>query len=77
MSFSMPCRDIGGGCDEPIPGDSLDELVEVAAAHAVETHGLSEPASKSEAVLTEIRAAILQSSRPPDYRSVNFTFITQ
>ncbi len=76
MIVSIPCREIGGGCGEPIRGDSLDELVEVAAAHAANTHGLSNPASRSEPVLTEIRAAIPQSSRPPAYRSVNFTFIT-
>ncbi len=77
LGVSIPCRDIGGGCGESIRGGSLDELVEVAADHAVATHGLPEPASKSATVLTEIRAAIPQSSRPPAYRSVNFTFLTK
>ncbi len=77
MSVSIPCKDIGGPCGEPIEGGSLDELVEVAAAHSVDTHGLSEPASRVETVLTQIRSAIPQSSRPPGYRSVNFTFITK
>ncbi len=77
MSVSIPCKDIGGPCGEPIQGGSLNELVDVTAAHAVDTHGLSEPASRSETVLTQIRSAIPQSSRPPAYRSVNFTFITK
>ena len=77
MGVSIPCMEIGGGCGEPIQGDSLDEMVQVAAAHAVTTHGLSGPASKSVMVLAEIRAAIPQTSRPPAYRSVNFTFISK
>jgi predicted small metal-binding protein len=75
MGVSIPCREIGGGCGEPIQGGSLDELVKVAAAHAVSTHGLSRPDSKSLMVLTEIRSAIPQTSRPRAYRSVNFTFM--
>ena len=45
MGVSIPCREIGGGCGEPIRGGSLDELVEVAAAHVATTHGLSGLAS--------------------------------
>ena len=77
MGVSIPCKDIGGGCGDPIQGSSLDELVQVAAAHAVTTHGLSGRASKTEMVLTEIRSAIPQTSRPPAFRSVNFTFISE
>lgn len=77
MGVTIPCREIGGGCGEPVRGDSLEELVQVAAAHAVTTHGLSEIASKSVTVLTEIRAAVPQTSRPPAFRSVNFTFIAK
>ena len=77
LGVSIPCRDIGGACDEPIQGGSLDELVEVTAAHAVDVHGLSGPASKSATVLTQIRAAIPQTSRPLAYRSVSFTFFPE
>ena len=77
MSVSIPCQEIGGGCSEPIQGDSLEKMVQVAAAHAVATHGLSKSASKKTTVLAEIRSAIPQTSRPPAYRSVNFTFISK
>ena len=77
MGVSIPCKEIGGGCGEPIQGDSLEELVQVTASHAVTTHGLSKPASKRTMVLAEIRSAIPQTSRPPAYRSVNFTFISK
>jgi len=75
MSVSIPCQEIGGGCGEPIEGDSLERMVQVATAHAVTTHGLSKSDSKKTRVLAEIRSAIPQTSRPPEYRSVNFTFI--
>ncbi|MDG0868092.1 DUF1059 domain-containing protein [Candidatus Lucifugimonas marina] len=75
MGVSIPCEEIGGGCTEPIQGSSLDEMVEVATAHAVTTHGLSKSASKETEVLAEIRSAIPQTSRPSEFRSVNFTFI--
>ena len=77
MGVSIPCTDIGGGCAEPIQGGSLDELVEVAADHAVTTHGLAKAASRSEPVLVEIRAAIPQTSRPRAFRSVALHFITK
>lgn len=75
MSVSIPCREISGGCGEPIQGGSLDELVEVAAAHATKTHGLSGAAARSDLVLTEIRASIPQTSRPPEFRSSRLSFM--
>ncbi len=75
MGVSIPCREIGGGCGDPIQGGSLDELVEVAAAHAAETHGLSGDDARSDLVLTEIRASIPQTSRPREYRSSILSFI--
>ncbi len=75
MGVSIPCREIGGGCGEPILGGSLDELVEVAAAHAAETHGLSSAVASSDLVLMEIRASIPQTSRPREFRSSTLSFI--
>ena len=75
MGVSIPCIEIGGGCDEPIRGGSLDELVEVTAAHAAETHGLSSDDVRGDLVLTEIRASIPQTSRPRSYRSAVLSFI--
>jgi predicted small metal-binding protein len=69
--------EIGGGCEEPIRGGSLDELVEVAAAHAAETHGLSSDDASSQPVLTEIRAFIPQTSRPRAYRALSLSFINK
>ena len=56
MSVSIPCKEIGGGCEEAILGGSLDELVEVAAAHATEAHGLSGEDARTDVVLAEIRS---------------------
>ena len=75
MGVSIPCREISGGCDEPIQGESLDELVEVAAAHAVSTHGLAKARSGAKPVRVEIRAAIPKSSRPRAFRGARITFI--
>ncbi len=76
MGVSIPCMEIGGGCEEPIRGGSLDELVEVTAAHAAETHGYSSDGAQRDLVLTEIRASIPQTSRPREYRSSTLSFIS-
>ncbi|MCH7740027.1 MAG: DUF1059 domain-containing protein [Chloroflexi bacterium] len=77
MGVSIPCIEIGGVCEDPIRGGSLDELVEVAAAHAAEMHGLSSDDARSDLVLTEIRAFIPQTSRPPEFRALSFSFINR
>ena len=71
----VPLREPGERCEEPIRGGSLDELVEVAAAHAAETHGYSSDGAQRDLVLTEIRASIPQTSRPREYRSSTLSFI--
>ena len=75
MSVSIPCKEICDGCEELIRGSSLDELVENAAAHAVDTHGLSASDAGSHIVLIEIRASIPQTSRSREFRVATLSFI--
>jgi predicted small metal-binding protein len=40
MAKSISCKDVGMNCDFTATADTMDELLQAAAAHAREAHGL-------------------------------------
>lgn len=37
----LECRDLGSDCDYKATGDTLEEVLQKAGAHAAEAHGLT------------------------------------
>jgi predicted small metal-binding protein len=40
MAKSLSCKDVGMNCDFKASGETMEELMQAAAAHAKEAHGL-------------------------------------
>jgi predicted small metal-binding protein len=56
MAKSISCKDVGMDCDFTAKADTLEELMQAAAAHAKEAHGLdSIPAEMMPAVQAAVR----------------------
>jgi len=57
MAKAISCKDVGMiGCDFTARAESMDELMQVAAAHAKEAHGMdSIPAELMPAVHAAVR----------------------
>jgi predicted small metal-binding protein len=56
MARELMCSDVGFACDAVIRADSDDEVMEQAAAHGKEVHGLTDEDLEREG--PRIRAAI-------------------
>lgn len=41
MSLELECGDVVTGCDGVVHGDTQDEVLAAAAAHAADAHGLT------------------------------------
>ena len=41
MSLELECGDVMTGCDGVVNGDTQDEVLAAAAAHAADAHGLT------------------------------------
>jgi predicted small metal-binding protein len=58
MAKSISCKDVGMDCDFTAQADTLEELMQAAAAHAKEAHGLdSIPTELMPAVRAAVRDA--------------------
>ena len=56
MAKSISCKDVGMDCDFTARGESMEELMQVAAAHAKEAHGMdSIPAEMMPVVQSAMR----------------------
>jgi predicted small metal-binding protein len=55
MSKILHCRDVGFDCEGVVRGETEDEVLQQAAAHAAADHGLTEITPEIEA---QIRAQI-------------------
>jgi predicted small metal-binding protein len=56
MAKSISCKDVGMvGCDFTAKAETMDELMQVAAAHAKEAHGMD---SISPELLPLVQAAV-------------------
>ena len=42
MAKALACRDIGLDCDWTGSGETVDEIMRLAAEHAAEAHGITE-----------------------------------
>ena len=40
MAKSLSCKDVGMNCDFKASGETMEELMQAAAVHAKEAHGL-------------------------------------
>lgn len=55
---SVSCKDVGVmDCDYVVTGETEDEVMQKAAAHAKEVHGMSD-ADMTPAMVAKVRAAI-------------------
>lgn len=55
MAKILKCRDVGFDCEVEVQAETEDEILEMAAKHAVQDHGLPEV---NAAVVAKVRAAI-------------------
>lgn len=55
MAKILRCRDVGFDCGVEVQAETEDEILEIAAKHAVEDHGLPEVNAD---VVAKVRAAI-------------------
>lgn len=42
MTLELRCGDVVEGCDGVVTGESRDEVMDLAAAHAADAHGMTE-----------------------------------
>lgn len=59
MAKTLRCRDVGFDCDVEVQADTEAEILEIAAKHAVQDHGLPEV---TEDVVSKVRAAIREAT---------------
>ena len=57
MSYEFECNHVIPGCEGKVEGESRDEVLGKAAAHADEVHGL---ASLDEPTVEKVKAAIVE-----------------
>ena len=55
MAKILKCRDVGPGCDAGMKGDTEDEILEQAGAHAQADHGLEVTPELVEVVRSAIK----------------------
>jgi predicted small metal-binding protein len=56
MAKSISCKDVGMNCDFTAKADTMEELMQAAAAHAKQAHGLdSIPAEMMPVVQAAVR----------------------
>ena len=56
MAKSISCKDVGMNCDFTAKADTMEELMQAAAAHAKQAHGFdSIPAEMMPAVQAAVR----------------------
>ena len=55
MSIILRCRDVGPDCDADMRGDTEDEILEQAGAHAPADHGLEVTPELVEVVRSAIK----------------------
>ncbi len=69
MPLTVNCRDIGADCDFLMQGGTMDEMVTHAAAHAVDSHGMTEEVVGALEWREQMTAVIRNISRPPHLRA--------
>ena len=57
MSYEFECRHVVPGCDGRVSGDTRDEVMRAAAAHASEVHGMTDVPDE---VAETIRSSIVE-----------------
>lgn len=58
MAYEFDCTNVVPGCEGTVTGDTKDEVVQEAAKHAREAHGMTElPDELVERVLASIQPA--------------------
>jgi len=53
MGYELHCGDVVTGCDGVVHGDSQEEVLTQAAAHAAEAHGITEVDAATEQAMVE------------------------
>ena len=59
MAKILRCRDVGFDCEVEVQAESEEEILQMAAEHAVRDHGLPEV---TDDVVAKVRAAIREAS---------------
>ena len=57
MSYEFECTNVVPGCEGKVSGETRDEVLQAAAAHAADTHGMTE---LSDDVVEAVKAAIVE-----------------
>jgi predicted small metal-binding protein len=67
--MDVNCSHIGADCDHVLQGNSMDELVENAAGHAVQFHNCSVEIAETKDWREQMKGAIRNASRPAHLRA--------
>ena len=57
MSYEFECKNVVPGCEGKVGGASAEEVLQAAAAHAGDAHGLTQ---LDEATVEKVKASIVQ-----------------
>lgn len=59
MSYKFDCTNVVPGCEGTVHGETQEEVLQAAAAHASETHGMD---SLSDDIVEKVKASIVEES---------------
>jgi predicted small metal-binding protein len=59
MPYEFECTNVVPGCEGKVTGDSVDEVLQAAAQHAGDAHGLTD---LDAATVEKVKAGIVESS---------------
>lgn len=57
MAYEFECRNVVPGCDGTVSGATRDEVLQAAAAHAADAHGMDELPDE---VVATVQASIVE-----------------
>jgi predicted small metal-binding protein len=58
MRYKIACKDMGIDCDFVAHGDTEEEILEKASAHAKEVHGYTDEQLEDPEMVKKVKAAI-------------------
>ena len=74
MTLVIDCLDENSPCEAKIEGDSIGELIVVMCKHSIAVHGFSEADIDNPEMRDRMRAAVMHSTRPAQFRTLKRYF---
>ena len=67
--ITIPCKDLGGPCEETVSGKTMDDVVRAIHDHVIDRHGYTVEQAGAPEKLELWRGAIRQTARPAETRT--------